>query len=509
MASGGASSAVVDRVYDVIIAGAGLSGLTTAMRMLEQRPQTSVLLLESSAHRIGGRILSPQGADLGPAWIWPHAQPRMMRLLRDLDQQNSSATPGQARDNDSKKNNRKPLLPLIPQESGFGGEARMRGGLGRLIEELKRRVEQDVDQEMDAKVVKIVEEQHISHRGTSGSEDVSRTSPSGAGAIETAADTGGTRPTVVAVHTADGRVFRARQVVLAFPPKKVLSDVKFAQNDGKNGLEVENNTPLNLSRHVKQQMANQPVWMGPAGKIALFYREKWWSPDALMRTQLPLPRGTGTGDSYSKIHPQHQPHAFQAYDAGSVIVDGEPMHVLVAFVALGSNNQSLLAQDYQAWTQKYVSGNGKHAETIVDNGSTAYQKLVLANVLEQLERDSKIISANKGNTLGAKPSSSYAPSPDMVTFKAWRNDTDIMPESDQNMAFPQHPHDIRGLNNEHPGRAIWFASSEAAEDWTGMLEGAVIAGELAADVVIEKLQETASDVELQEKKIQYQRRDGK
>ncbi len=65
---------------EIVIVGAGLSGLALAHALkLEGR---DVLLLEAR-DRVGGRILSQGGYDLGPAWIWPHNQ-RMLALVDNL-----------------------------------------------------------------------------------------------------------------------------------------------------------------------------------------------------------------------------------------------------------------------------------------------------------------------------------------------------------------------------------------------------------------------------------------
>jgi monoamine oxidase len=52
----------------IIIIGAGLSGLYTAF-LLQSR--YDVTLLEAR-ERLGGRVFSINGHDLGPSWIWPH-----------------------------------------------------------------------------------------------------------------------------------------------------------------------------------------------------------------------------------------------------------------------------------------------------------------------------------------------------------------------------------------------------------------------------------------------------
>lgn len=77
--------------HSVIVIGAGLSGLYTAWQLHQQ--QRDVFLLEA-CERTGGRILSAKIAketdpaiDMGPAWIWPQLQPRLRRLVAELDLQ--------------------------------------------------------------------------------------------------------------------------------------------------------------------------------------------------------------------------------------------------------------------------------------------------------------------------------------------------------------------------------------------------------------------------------------
>ncbi|MDE2333588.1 MAG: FAD-dependent oxidoreductase [Rhodospirillales bacterium] len=68
---------------DLIVIGAGLSGLALARATAERG--AAVVVLEARA-RIGGRVLSHRTAagayDLGPAWIWPSMQPRIARAVQ-------------------------------------------------------------------------------------------------------------------------------------------------------------------------------------------------------------------------------------------------------------------------------------------------------------------------------------------------------------------------------------------------------------------------------------------
>ena len=63
-----------------LIVGGGLAGIYLAY-LLEQQQQ-DYLLIEARA-RLGGRIFSPNGFDMGPAWFWPH-QPRINALVEQL-----------------------------------------------------------------------------------------------------------------------------------------------------------------------------------------------------------------------------------------------------------------------------------------------------------------------------------------------------------------------------------------------------------------------------------------
>lgn len=69
--------------------GAGLSGLYLAYQLLKQDKQVIVL---EARDRSGGRMLSAPVhdhadayVDLGPAWVWPQLQPRLFRLLKELE----------------------------------------------------------------------------------------------------------------------------------------------------------------------------------------------------------------------------------------------------------------------------------------------------------------------------------------------------------------------------------------------------------------------------------------
>ena len=68
---------------EIAIVGAGLSGLALAHTLLSEGRDAVVLEARS---RAGGRVLSQDGYDLGPAWLWPHNH-RMLTLASRLDVQ--------------------------------------------------------------------------------------------------------------------------------------------------------------------------------------------------------------------------------------------------------------------------------------------------------------------------------------------------------------------------------------------------------------------------------------
>lgn len=109
---------------DIAIVGAGLSGL--ALGCLLRAEGRDVTILEAR-DRVGGRILSIAGHDLGPAWIWPH-QSRMLALAARLGlsvfEQHSA---GRLVFEDARGAIRRDL-----QMATMGGALRIAGGLGQV-----------------------------------------------------------------------------------------------------------------------------------------------------------------------------------------------------------------------------------------------------------------------------------------------------------------------------------------------------------------------------------------
>lgn len=65
---------------EICIIGAGLSGLALGTALHSEGRDVTIL---EARDRAGGRVLSQQGYDLGPSWIWPHNH-RMLALASRL-----------------------------------------------------------------------------------------------------------------------------------------------------------------------------------------------------------------------------------------------------------------------------------------------------------------------------------------------------------------------------------------------------------------------------------------
>lgn len=156
---------------EICIVGAGLSGLALAGMLRAKGRAVTVL---EARDRPGGRVLSQDGHDLGPSWIWPQNR-RMLALVDHLGLRCfAQHAAGRLVFEDATGAIRRDL-----DFATMGGALRVAGGLARVTDALAAEIGGDL---------------HLSQPVTSVTQDA----------------TGAT-------VTAQGRTIRAAQVVLALP----------------------------------------------------------------------------------------------------------------------------------------------------------------------------------------------------------------------------------------------------------------------------------------------------
>lgn len=132
----GVAQAVPNSNNDVAIIGGGISGLHTAFSLLKQGRHCVVF---EARDRLGGRIHSVDGFDLGPSWFWP-GQSNIESLVSELgltEQVFSQYSKGDALF--------EPMSAQQPVQRGvrgisMQGSYRIDGGLGVIIQTLYKNI---------------------------------------------------------------------------------------------------------------------------------------------------------------------------------------------------------------------------------------------------------------------------------------------------------------------------------------------------------------------------------
>ncbi len=210
--------------HNIIIIGAGLSGLYTAWQL--QQKQQDVIVLETR-DRTGGRILSAEYGsssqfDMGPAWLWPDFQPRLQQLLTQLDLDIFK----QFTSGDMLYEKSPSAIERHSGQSSHGQSYRIAGGGQHLIETLQSQLPQSCIHLNTA--VKSIHEADMS------------------------------------IHTVrDGEAcqYTANKIILALPPRLTQQNISF-------------DPPF--SKDITAAFGDIPTWMSGHCKIVFIYEKPFW-----------------------------------------------------------------------------------------------------------------------------------------------------------------------------------------------------------------------------------------
>ena len=226
--------------YSTIIIGAGLSGLYTAWRLHQQGQD--VIVLEAN-NRIGGRILSSSldddvlnykalnhndsNVDMGPAWVWPELQPRLQKLLSELNLNIFQ----QFTEGDIIYESVTEKIERYSGQSAHNQSYRIAGGAQKLIEQLRSRLPETTVQ-LQTQVTTITQ------------------TPLG----------------VQTKHQNKPRTYTCDRVVLALPPRITLQNIEFIPA---------------LPKETTELWRQTTTWMAAQCKILFIYDRPFWREQKL------------------------------------------------------------------------------------------------------------------------------------------------------------------------------------------------------------------------------------
>ncbi|MBN9553819.1 MAG: FAD-dependent oxidoreductase [Alphaproteobacteria bacterium] len=211
----------------VAIVGGGLGGLHAARLLAAAR--VPFLLLEARS-RLGGRILSEDGFDLGPAWFWPDMQPSIAALVGELG---LAAFPQYAQGDVLAEQAPTLTSTLAPARyPGFGQMAssfRIAGGIAALVAALAKDLPEDR--------LRL----GVTVTGAALRDEGGRLTLGGSGDA--------------------GTMVEARAVLFALPPRLIEKTIAFAPA---------------LSPDLRGMWRATPTWMAPHAKFLAVYAKPFW-----------------------------------------------------------------------------------------------------------------------------------------------------------------------------------------------------------------------------------------
>lgn len=229
----------------IIIIGGGLSGLYAAY-LLEQAGMTDYRVLEAR-DRLGGRILSKQGFDLGATWIWSELNPELMNLIHALKLEyfeqfeTGNLLVEQQRDHVSMHTgNTFRSAPSI----------RLQGGMQSLIDALR----------LFIPTQRILQDQQVTDLQYHANDGVQITAKNSSG---------------------NSTRYMSDYVLLALPPRLAIQDLAFKPS---------------LPLAFQTRCSNVATWMAPHAKYIAIYPEAFWKQQGL------------SGQAFSRVGPMSEIH---------------------------------------------------------------------------------------------------------------------------------------------------------------------------------------------------------
>lgn len=229
----------------IAVIGAGVSGLYAASLLTEKGYDVTVF---EARDRIGGRVLSHDGFDLGPTWYWPETETTITQLVDQLGLQAfSQYTAGDLMLERQFGVVERHTLPPVPS-------MRLVGGMASLTTALAATLPSETVQ-LESTVISI---QQV--------ED----------GVSIELETGGSQP--------------FSHVILAIPPR-LVPRISFQPE---------------LSETVQTKLSNTPTWMAGQAKVLAVYDRPFWRDSGLSG------QGMSWAGVLQEIHDASQPGGFAA-----------------------------------------------------------------------------------------------------------------------------------------------------------------------------------------------------